>query len=162
MNQQPRIVDLPSRTLVGIQITTSLAKNDTPALWRSFLSRRSEISGLQSSDLYSAAVYPTGYYETFDPTREFEKWAAIHVEPSATVPSGMQTLSIEGIYAVFVHTGPAHTAPATFQYIFTVWLPQSDFVVDHRPHFEIMTEHYRPESEDSTEELYIPVRRRGA
>lgn len=162
MNQQPRIVDLPSRTLLGIKMTTSLAKNDTPALWQSFLSRRKQITGVLSSDLYSAAEYPADYYEAFDPTLEFEKWAAIHVEPGSIVPQGMQTLSIERLYAVFVHTGPVHTAPATFQYIFTDWMPQSEFVVDQRPHFEIMTEQYRPESEDSTEELYIPVRRRGA
>jgi len=71
----------------------------------------------------------------------------------------MKTItSPEGLYAVFVHKGAASEGPKTYQYIFTTWLPASDYQLDNRPHFAIMGEKYKGEDPGSEEELWIPIK----
>jgi AraC family transcriptional regulator len=64
----------------------------------------------------------------------------------------------EGLYAVFLHRGPATTGPKTFEYIFQTWLPASEYFLDHRPHFEILGTNYKNDDPDSEEEIWIPVK----
>ena len=45
-----------------------------------------------------------------------------------------------------------------FQYIFTNWLPNSEYELDNRPHFEILGDKYINGSADSEEEIWIPVK----
>ena len=60
---------------------------------------------------------------------------------------------------MFVHKGPSHEFYKTAQYIFGVWLPTSGFVLDHRPHFEVMGPKYLGHLHpDSEEEIWVPVR----
>jgi AraC family transcriptional regulator len=64
----------------------------------------------------------------------------------------------EGLYAVFIHKGPASQGEKTFRYIFNTWLPASDYLLDNRPHFEIMGEKYKNEDSLSEEEVWIPIK----
>jgi AraC family transcriptional regulator len=146
--------------LVGKRIVTSLAQNRTAELWRSFMPHRKSISNTVDTLLYSVEVYGSDYFTNYNPGAEFEKWAAIEVTGFDDLPDGMEALTIpEGLYAVFIHKGPAAEGPKTFQYIFTQWLPQSGYVVDSRPHFEVMGEKYKADSPDSEEELWVPVKK---
>ncbi|SDK75034.1 AraC family transcriptional regulator [Catalinimonas alkaloidigena] len=139
-------------------MTTSLADNQTHVLWRTFMPRRREITRVIGSELYSIERYGPAYFERFDPQARFEKWAAVEVPATTTVPEGWETLTTpEGLYAVFVHRGPASAGPTTYQFILGTWLPQSTYVVDHRPHFAVMGERYKGEDPDSEEELWIPI-----
>ena len=73
----------------------------------------------------------------------------------------MQTLvAPAGLYAVFIHRGPPSEGPKTYQHIFGVWLPQSGYVLDERPHFAVMGAKYKHDAADSEEELWIPVKGR--
>jgi AraC family transcriptional regulator len=49
-------------------------------------------------------------------------------------------------------------APKTFQYIFGTWLPNSEYVLDNRPHFEILGEKYKNDDPTSEEEIWIPIK----
>lgn len=121
--------------------------------------RRKEITNNIGADLYSLQVYPEKYFEAFDPRREFEKWALLEVKDFSSLPDDMETFNLsEGLYAVFLHRGPASQGPRTFQYIFTNWLPRSQYVLDDRPHFEILGEKYKNEDPDSEEEIWVPVK----
>lgn len=121
--------------------------------------RRKEITNNIGMDLYSLQVYPEKYFEAFDPHREFEKWALVEVKDFSDVPDDMETFNLPvGLYAVFLHRGPASQGPKTFQYIFTNWLPRSLYVLDDRPHFEILGEKYKNEAPDSEEEIWVPVK----
>jgi len=72
---------------------------------------------------------------------------------------GMESYTLTGgLYAVFIHKGAASTGPKTFKYIFGTWLPNSDFILDNRPHFEILGKKYIHEDPDSEEEVWIPVK----
>lgn len=158
MNQQPRFVTLNEKKLIGMRITTSLVNNRTGELWRNFMPLRKHISNSVSSDLFSLSVYDPEYFNAFNPAREFEKWALMEVTDFSLVPLGMETFALPGgAYAVFVHKGSPEDA-RTFQYIFSTWLPQAPYLLDDRPHFEILGPRYKQGSPDSEEEIWVPVK----
>ncbi len=100
-----------------------------------------------------------GFFDNFNPDKEFEKWAAVEVEDFNGVPDEMETLKTPGgLYAVFLHKGPARKGVETYQYIFRTWLPNSTYLLDNRPHFAVMGIKYKKDSPDSEEELWIPVK----
>ncbi len=142
----------------------SLSYNKTVDLWRSFMPRRKEIKNNLTNELFSMQLYnPTYNFNDFNPDAEFEKWAAIEVSNFETLPDGMEMITLTGgLYAVFIHKGTASKGPITFQYIFGNWLPNSDYILDHRPHFEILGEKYKNDDPDSEEEIWIPVKRKYA
>ena len=120
---------------------------------------RKEIRSLIDSNLYSLEVFPAGYFDNFNPVKIFQKWAGVEVSDFNEIPLGMETLIIpSGKYAVFIHKGPAKQANATYQEIFSEWLPNSEYNVDDRPHFAIMSEKYKKDDPDSEEEIWIPIK----
>lgn len=158
---EPRIEIFAGKKLVGKSVRMSLAENKTSSLWNWLMPRRKEIVNIDGADLYSVEQYDPGYFKRFDPVTEFTKWAAIPVTDLDSVPEGMEPLTIpEGLYAVFIHRGPASDGPRTYQYIYGTWLPQSDYQLDDRPHFALMGEKYRNNDPDSEEEIWVPVRSR--
>lgn len=122
------------------------------------MTRRMEIKTPFQSQLFSLQVYDEDYFQNFNPTKEFTKWSLIEVENFDEVPDCMSTFILpEGTYAVFNYKG-SNTDISIFQYIFGEWLPQSDYVLDHRPHFEILGEKYKNGDPKSEEEIWIPIK----
>jgi AraC family transcriptional regulator len=158
---QPRIENLKEIKLVGKRIKTSFTENQTALLWRSFIPGRKEIRNGTGTELYSVEIYPAGFFRNFSPKTQFEKWAAAAVTDFTSIPEGMETMIIPGgLYAVFLHHGPASTVPQSYQDILGNWLTRNgEFILDDRPHFAMMGEKYRNESPDSEEELWIPVKK---
>lgn len=156
---KPRIETLAEKKLVGNRTKMSFSDNRTFELWRSFMPRRKEIMNSLGTDLYSVEVYPPIFFEKFTADIEFEKWAAIEVTDFNDTPDQMERLTVpDGLYAVFVHIGPASTGTKTYEYIFRSWLPSSDFTLDNRPHFALMGEKYKHNDQDSEEEIWIPIK----
>ena len=155
----PRIERLPKKKLIGKRMPMSFSNNKTFELWRSFMPRRKEIQNAIGADFYSIEVYTPSYWNNFTPGAIFEKWAAIEVTEFKAVPDGLETITLpEGLYAVFIHKGPASEGPKTYGYIFKTWLPNSDFSLDNRPHFAIMGQKYRQDDANSEEEIWIPIK----
>jgi AraC family transcriptional regulator len=153
---QPQFVSIESKKLLGICLEMSLAENRTGELWRSFMPRLKEIETRVGNNLYSLQVYDEDYFQRFDPRREFEKWALVEVKNFSVIPDEMEPFELPGgLYAVFQHKG---MGTEIFQYIFSEWLPKSDYFLDNRPHFEILGEKYKQGSPDSEEEIWIPVK----
>ena len=48
--------------------------------------------------------------------------------------------------------------PKHMQYIFDQWLSNSNYEVDQTAHFEVLGTQYKPNNEDSEEEVFIPIR----
>jgi AraC family transcriptional regulator len=156
---EPRIELLTEKKLIGKRITTSLSNNKTVELWRTFMSNRKEIHNSIGKELYSMQIYDQSYFSNFNPNTEFEKWATIEVTDFDKVPNGMETFILKGgLYVVFLHKGAASAGPKTFQYIFGTWLPNSEYTLDNRPHFEILGEKYKNEDPTSEEEIWIPIK----
>ena len=159
--QEPKIMDVKQRILTGMRIMTSLSQDATKELWQSFMSRRKEIESAIHGAYYSVQVYDADFNMSyFSPKTKFEKWAAIAVDHVGKAPDGMDTMTLPGgKYAVFIHKGMANAFPETARFIFLTWLPNSEYELDYRPHFEIMREKYfGPNDPDSEEEVWIPIK----
>ncbi|HEY6160764.1 MAG TPA: GyrI-like domain-containing protein [Bacteroidia bacterium] len=158
--QQPRFENFPGKKMIGMRTRLSLASNKTIALWQSFMPRRKEIPNATGNDVFSVQLYDASYFKMFNPAAEFEKWAAVEVEEQKNIPQGMEALNIPpGLYAVFIYRGGASEAAPFFTWVFRDWLPASGYVLDDRPHFEILGEKYKKDSVDSEEEVWVPVKR---
>jgi AraC family transcriptional regulator len=157
---EPRIEILEEKRLAGRRMMMSFANNTTRALWQEFMPLRKHISNAVGNHLYSVEIYPVDFFIHFDINRPFEKWAAVELKGEGMIPEGLEILNLpEGLYAVFLHRGPASEGPKTYEYIFQQWLPDSMYSVDSRPHFALMGEKYKHEDPASEEEIWIPVRR---
>jgi AraC family transcriptional regulator len=155
---QPQFVTIEPKKLLGICLEMSLAENRTGELWRGFMPRLKEIETRVGNHLYSLQVYDEDYFLQFNPSREFEKWALVEVKNFSIIPDEMEPFELPGgLYAVFQHKG---MGTEIFQYIFSEWLPKSGYLLDNRPHFEILGEKYRQGSPDSEEEIWIPVKQK--
>lgn len=155
---QPRIQVLKPKKLVGLHLSMSLVNNLTGQLWRQFGPHIQKIPHRVSEDKISLQIYPPKYYAQFNPTTAFTKWATVEVSSFDDLPEGLQTLDLKGgMYAVFDYKGSSGDS-SIFQYIFTEWLPQSNYMVDNRPHFEVLGPKYKNNDPNSEEEIWIPVR----
>jgi AraC family transcriptional regulator len=156
---KPKIETIQARKLVGFRQQMSLAENLTAQLWRSFMPRRHEVKNRATNEYISMQVYSVTGGQIFSPTTVFEKWAVVEVLADDSVPDGMESYTLAGgQYAVFVHNGPASAAPKTMRHIFGTWLPDSEFVLDNREHFEILPDGYDPLDKHAHEEIWIPIR----
>lgn len=153
---QPRIIELQPKTLAGKQVRMNLVQIQTGKLWQSFMQQRKHLAAA-NEQLYSLQVYSADYFTAFNPANDFTKWALAEVNDTAPLPEGFEYVHLPGgLYAVFDHKG---RSPEIFQRIFTEWLPQSGYELDHRPHFELLGEKYKNNSDESEEEIWIPVKR---
>ena len=158
---EAQIKILVEKKLVGKHIVMSFTENKTFQLWSSFMPRRKEIKNTTDSNLYSLEVFPARHFDHFDPNNTFQKWAAVCVSDFSQIPVDMETLIIpSGSYAVFIHKGPASEGHKTYHFIFTEWLPNSEYTVDDRPHFAVMDDKYKKDDPDSEEEIWIPIKNR--
>ncbi len=159
-NMQPRIETLKAKRLVGKRLTMSLTNNKTGELWKSFMPKRREITNNLTNDLISMQVYKPNHFAEFSPTNEFVKWATVEVVDFDNVPSDLETFTLTGgLYAVFDYKGSSADS-SVFQYIFGTWLPNSDYLLDDRPHFEVLGEKYKNADPNSEEEIWIPIRQK--
>ncbi len=153
-----RIENIKEMKMVGKVLKMSLVQNRTKELWQSFMSEMKDIKSMKGNDRYSLQVYEIDYFEKFNPNNEFQKYALIEVNDFNEVQSSMINFIIpEGMYAVFSYKG-LNTDPSIFQNIYGVWLPSSDYLLDNRPHFEILGEKYKNNDPNSEEEIWIPIK----
>jgi len=154
----PRIETTDERKLVGKRLSMSFANYRVDELWKSFMPRRKDITNNLTNDLISVAVYQPTHFADFKPTSEFERWATVEVADFDHVPNEMETFVLpSGLYAVFDYKGSS-TDNSIFQYILGTWLPGSDYVLDNRPHFEVLGDKYKNNDPASEEEIWIPIK----
>jgi AraC family transcriptional regulator len=69
----------------------------------------------------------------------------------------MVSFKSSGFMLFFTYKGDANGAPAAFEYILLLGY-RSEYVLDHRTHFEILGDKYINDHPDSEEEIWIPVK----
>ena len=160
MTTKPRIEELPEKKLVGISIRMSWADNKAAELWRRFMPRKNEIKNTLGTDLYSLQIFDRmPDFLNFDPHTSFTRWAAVETTSFEDTPEGMETHVLrEGLYAVFLYKGLPQNVGPTIQFIYGEWLPASQYILDHRVHFELLGNRYKNNHPDSEEELWVPIR----
>lgn len=155
---EPLINEIIPRRVAGMSVRMSLNNNRTRYLWQAFHPAIPRISGRIGQQLYSLQVYDnTEYFSAFDPAREFTRWAAVELGDDFSLPQGIQTIQLGGLYAQFHYQGSVADFPPFAQQIYQVWLPNSGYRLDHRPHFEILPVGYRPDDPLAEEDIYVPV-----
>lgn len=156
---KPRIIEFTEKKIIGCKQMMNYATYNPVPLWQSFIPLKKEIKNTVSSDVFSLQQFPKGFWDQFNPLTHFEKWAAVEVSNFDTIPVSMYSLVIpSGCYVVFDYKGDGSDAPAFFEAIFSSWIPNSEYVVDNRPHFEILGDKYRKGDPNSEEEIWIPIR----
>jgi AraC family transcriptional regulator len=156
----PGIETLKEKKLIGKRLTMSLADNKTGELWKSFMSGYKEITNKLTNDFISMTVYEPIHFTNFKLTNRFEKWATVEVSDFDSIPDNMEKFILPGgLYAVFDYKGSSNDY-SIFQYIFGTWLPNSGYLLDDRPHFEILGVKYKNVDPDSEEEILIPIRKK--
>lgn len=157
----PKIEIIEEKKLVGKKLTMSYANYRIGELWGSFMPRRKEISNGISNDLLSLLVYKPNHFDNFNLNNEFERWATVEVADFVNVPDEMETFVLSsGLYAVFHYIGSTTGIASFYENIFTIWLPNTDYILDNRPHFEIIGEKYKTNDPLSEEEIWIPIKQR--
>jgi AraC family transcriptional regulator len=155
----PRIETIDEKKLVGKKLIMSYANYIIGQLWGSFMPRRKEITNNVSSDLISMVVYKPNHFVNFNPENEFVRWAAVEVKDFDNIPNEMEAYILSnGLYAVFQYKGLSSGSAAFYQYIYSDWLPNSEYQLDNRPHFEILGEKYKNDDPTSEEEVWIPIK----
>ncbi|MEP6794727.1 MAG: GyrI-like domain-containing protein, partial [Saprospiraceae bacterium] len=116
----PRFETLSKKKLIGKRLTMTYLENRTQELWRSFMPCRKEIKNNINTDLISMQIYDGSFnFQQFNPNISFDKWAAMEVSDFDFIPEGMTSYTLpSGLYAVFIHQGPATEGERTFRYIF--------------------------------------------
>jgi len=158
-----KIKKLEEKKLIGQSVQMSLSQDKTGQLWGKFAPRIKEIKNKLSLNKISMQVYPSSYYEEFSLNNSknelFEKWATVEVSDFNDIPHGMESFILEeGLYAVFYYKGSSSDS-SIFDYIFSKWLPNSNYLIDHRPHFEVLGEKYKNNDINSEEEIWIPIKK---
>ena len=152
------IINAGPKILVGRRLRMNRIADRTPDLWRSFMPAKRNIQNTCSDDLLALTVYDSAPdLARFDPEIQFDKWATLEVTAVTSIPSDMEQYEFRGgLYAVFKYKGSSHDH-SVFQYIFGEWLPSSDYVLDSRPHVEVLGSKYKNGSPDSEEDIWIPI-----
>lgn len=71
----------------------------------------------------------------------------------------MQSLTINaGKYLVINFEGTIEDFVSFWQDIHFNWLPNSEFKIDNRPHFERLGPEYNPNQAVNKEEIWIPIK----
>jgi len=155
----PRIETIGEKKFIGKKLTMSLADNKTFQLFSDFMPKRKEILNTINTDIFALQVYPTHYFTDFKPSINFTKWALLEVSNFVDIPNEMESFLLHsGLYAVFDYKGLS-TDKRIYHYIFETWLPNSNYLIDIRPHFEILGKKYKNNDPNSEEEIWIPVKR---
>ena len=156
---QPRIELIPQKKLVGHVMEMSLVNNKTFALFSGFMPSIKEIKQAISPDIFEVMVYDHSYFKNFNPGHPFIKWAALEVsQPETNIENMNSLILVEGLYAVFQYQGLPNGFGMFMNTILTEWLPQSNYELDHRPHFNVLGDKYKNNDPDSEEDVYIPVK----
>jgi AraC family transcriptional regulator len=156
---QPSFKNIEEKKLIGKKLTMSYSEYRIGELWSSFMPRRKEIKNNVTNDLISMATYPPTHFTNFSPENKFERWACVEVKDFVAIPADMESFILpSGLYAVFHYTGSSLEIASFFQNIYTVWLPESQYELDNRPHFEILGERYKNNNPLSEEDIWIPVK----
>lgn len=130
-----------------------------PKLWSDYVPRISEIPHRINPQIsYGVCAKPP---EGCGSNRPDECYyiAGSEVSRIDTLPPGMTSMKISaGRYAVFTHRGKLDTLGHTMNYIYGNWLPTSGIELRDAPDLEIYDKRFKPHSEDSEMDIWIPVK----
>lgn len=152
MTSQSRFTTLPAFTVVGLLLHTRPMSPEIPALWDRFVPRMGEIQH-QSEQHVSYGLM--GHFD--QTTGMFDYMAGSAVTQVAQLPSGMTRWDVSAnTYAVLETVLPK--IGETMDYLYTTWLPSTEYQAVDAPSFERYGEAFSPEN--PVVEIYVPVKKK--
>jgi AraC family transcriptional regulator len=156
-NNPPELIELPEKILVGISffIEDETEINDLSEEWNRLISEKSTIKNKTVPEKYYQVQYWSEnqelggmYFFTGMEVTQIENLNPLFV--IKTIPKGR--------YLRFIHKGFSNKVGYTYRYIYTQFLPDTDYKLTKPFNFEYYGENYKgPFNEDSESEIYIPV-----
>ena len=156
-----RVVDSEEILVVGLKAKANFQNISqvTRQLAKQFMPRLDEVKFRKDTFTLSLQNYTHFDFKNFNPNEVFEKWIGVEVTNINDVPQSMQTLSISlGRYLVIDFKGSISDFIKLWRDIHSSWLPNSEFELDNRPHFERLPPSYSPTQNVNEEEIWIPVK----
>jgi AraC family transcriptional regulator len=149
---EPQLITKPAFTVIGLLLHTRPMSPDIPALWDKFVPRMSEIPCPASGH----ASY--GVMRRFDQaTGMFDYMAGNPVTQVAGLPSGMTRWDLSAhTYAVLETT--LSGIGETMNYLYSTWLPMSNYQAVDAPSFERYGEAFSPDN--PVVEIYVPIKQK--
>lgn len=160
MSVSPEIKELGEIKLMGISIFTR-DKRDIREVWEMFMRSydkiptRSVYSGICSYPGFGLEYYNDDFFEN----GKFFYMPAVQVDSFDIIPIDMSAKIITpSKYAVFTHKGIPSTISETITAAYEIWIPESGFKADRSYDFEYYDDRFKPDSEESEIDIYIPIK----
>lgn len=148
---KPEFKDVKSFRVVGLG--ESYEPNKTQGisqLWEQFMPQSGKIAKRVGMEAYGISQCQGD---------RFDYVAGVQVEDGAPVPEGMTDITVnDGHFAVFTHRGPISKIGETMKYIWSTWMPSSEYEYTGAPEFELYDNRFKFMAHDSEFDIYIPVR----
>jgi AraC family transcriptional regulator len=153
----PELVELPEKILVGISffISDDTEINDLSIEWARFLNEAHTIKNKTVPECYYQVQYWSENQEIgglffFTGTEVTQVTDINPLFVVKTIPKGK--------YLRFIHKGFSNKVGYTYKYIYTQFLPDTDYKLTKPFNFEYYGEKCKgPYNEDSESEIYIPI-----
>lgn len=117
--------------------------------WEQFIQRLPGLPGRIGAETYGVCWNQSGC--------SFDYLTGAQVAEGAALPAGFQTVRIPaGRYAVLGHRGPIASIPATFDAIWSKWVPDCGLKIAARPSFERYTDKFNPATSEGMD-IWIPL-----
>ena len=151
---EPKFVTLPAFNVVGMRYFGKNEHQEISDLWGKANQRMGEIRHVASQNAYGVCIMLPDA-----PTGEFEYIAGLEVSQVEDVPDGMVVREVPASqYAVFTHLGSLEQLPATYEYIYGTWVPQSGHQLIEGLDFELYNEDFKAFTPDSKFYIYVPIK----
>lgn len=149
-------ITLEKSTFLGFPTETSLLEDQTALVFKQLMIWRKDSEEHRAQPVYDIKVYPEAYFSSFNPSRSFTKWAAVLQKDKMQVEELQSYVVDKGLYLCFTCEG--HVSAQFFQELYSSWLPQSEYELDDRPHFDKLWPDPAQRGAVIKEEIYIPVK----
>ncbi len=156
LKMEPKIVELEPMTILGMEIRTKDSETAIPQLWEKFIAHFDKIRNSVIKDRSWGVSYDIVVSDDYI---EFTYLAGCEVAATDTIPEGYIIREIPAHkYAMFIHTGPVENIGETYDFIWSKWLPTSQYEYDPSNDMELYDERFNPTSPNSQVILYTPVK----
>ena len=143
--------------VVGMKIHTSMKENRIPQLWEEFIKRMGELDTVAVPEC-SLGVCLNEIDSEFQEDSKFDYLVCRVVKDDSIVPAGMKYHEIPAqLIAVFTHKGSLEMLGDTYDYIYNVWLPESEYKIIAADEIEWYDSRFKYGEEDSQIDIHIPI-----
>jgi DNA-binding transcriptional MerR regulator len=153
---EPKIVDFPGVTVVGIKYVGKNEQQEIPHMWDGLNQRWAELqhpSGLA----YGVCRGCTPEEAATAPEGSFAYLAGAEIGADGRVPAGLEAWTVPpGLYAAFACT--LGTLQDAYAYVWQTWLPNSTAYASRpAPDFELYPATFEPNGGNQDMFIYIPI-----